>query len=55
MAEHKVNSKATNKDARSSYASVNGLNLYYEISGTGEPSYRLMISDGYPNVTRSLE
>ena len=37
MAEHKVNSKATNKDARSSYASVNGLNLYYEIHGAGEP------------------
>jgi pimeloyl-ACP methyl ester carboxylesterase len=29
--------KATNKDARSSYASVNGLNLYYEIHGSGEP------------------
>ncbi len=28
---------ATNKDARGSYASVNGLNLYYEIHGTGEP------------------
>ena len=37
MAEHKVNSKVTNKDARSSYASVNGLNLYYEIHGAGEP------------------
>ena len=37
MAEHKVNSKATNKHARSSYASVNGLNLYYEIHGAGEP------------------
>ena len=37
MAEHKVNSKATNKHARSSYTSVNGLNLYYEIHGAGEP------------------
>ena len=37
MAEHKVNSKAPNRDARSSYASVNCLNLYYEIHGAGEP------------------
>ena len=37
MAEHEVSSKATNKDARSSYASVNGLNLYYEIYDAGEP------------------
>src|SRR5260370_2545533 len=28
---------ATNKDATGSYASVNGLNLYYEIHGAGEP------------------
>ena len=28
---------ATNRDARSGYASVNGLNLYYEIHGSGEP------------------
>ena len=27
----------TNKDARGSYASVNGLNMYYEIHGAGEP------------------
>ena len=26
-----------NKDARGSYASVNGLTLYYEIHGAGEP------------------
>ena len=37
MTEHKVNSKAANKDARSNYASVNGLNMYYEIHGAGEP------------------
>src|SRR2546421_5593386 len=37
MAKNKVNTQATNKDARGSYASVNGLNLYYEIHGTGEP------------------
>jgi len=28
---------ATNKDARGGYASVNGLNLYFEIHGAGEP------------------
>src|SRR5438132_6419497 len=28
---------AKNKDAKDSYASVNGLNLYYEIHGNGEP------------------
>src|SRR5713101_3565134 len=28
---------ATNKDAKDSYACVNGLNLYYEIHGAGEP------------------
>jgi pimeloyl-ACP methyl ester carboxylesterase len=37
MAKNKVNTKATNKDAKGSYASVNGLNLYYEIHGAGEP------------------
>jgi pimeloyl-ACP methyl ester carboxylesterase len=37
MAKNKVNTKPTNKDARGSYASVNGLNLYYEIHGAGEP------------------
>ncbi len=37
MAEHKGNSKTTSIDARSSYASVNGLNLYYEIHGSGDP------------------
>src|SRR2546425_2958972 len=26
-----------NKDARGAYASVNGLNMYYEIHGTGRP------------------
>jgi hypothetical protein len=26
-----------NADARGSYASVNGLNMYYEIHGTGRP------------------
>ena len=28
---------ATNKDARGSYASVNGLNMYYEVHGAGRP------------------
>src|SRR5437667_5417596 len=28
---------ATKKDAQGRYASVNGLNLYYEIHGSGEP------------------
>src|SRR5438132_13335238 len=28
---------AKNKDAKDSYASVNGLNMYYEIHGSGEP------------------
>lgn len=37
MAENKVNTKPMNKDAKGSYASVNGLNLYYEIHGAGEP------------------
>ncbi len=37
MAKNKVNTKATNKDAKGNYASVNGLNLYYEIHGAGEP------------------
>ena len=36
MAKNKVNTKPTNKDAKGSYASVNGLNLYYEIHGAGE-------------------
>jgi pimeloyl-ACP methyl ester carboxylesterase len=37
MANNKVNTHATNKDAKSSYASVNGLKLYYEIHGSGVP------------------
>ncbi len=37
MAKNKVNAKPTNKDPKGSYASVNGLNLYYEIHGAGEP------------------
>ena len=37
MAKNKVNTQATNKDAKGNYASVNGLNLYYEIHGAGEP------------------
>jgi len=37
MAQNKVNTHATNKDANGSYAFVNGLNLYYEIHGAGEP------------------
>lgn len=37
MAKNKVNTKATSKDAKGSYVSVNGLNLYYEIHGAGEP------------------
>ena len=37
MAKNKVNTQATNKEAKGNYASVNGLNLYYEIHGAGEP------------------
>ncbi len=37
MAKNEVNTQATNKDAKGNYASVNGLNLYYEIHGAGEP------------------
>src|SRR6266404_4959795 len=37
MAKNKVNTQATIKDAKGNYASVNGLNLYYEIHGAGEP------------------
>jgi pimeloyl-ACP methyl ester carboxylesterase len=37
MVKNKVNTQATNKDAKGNYASVNGLNLYYEIHGAGEP------------------
>jgi pimeloyl-ACP methyl ester carboxylesterase len=37
MAKNKVSTQATNKDAKGNYASVNGLNLYYEIHGAGEP------------------
>ena len=33
MAKNKVNTQATNKDAKGNYASVNGLDLYYEIRG----------------------
>jgi pimeloyl-ACP methyl ester carboxylesterase len=31
------NSKTINEESRSGYASVNGLNMYYEIHGTGQP------------------
>jgi pimeloyl-ACP methyl ester carboxylesterase len=37
MAKNKVNTQATNKDAKGNYAPVNDLNLYYEIHGAGEP------------------
>lgn len=37
MEKNKITTPATNKDAKGSYASVNGLNLYYEVHGTGEP------------------
>jgi pimeloyl-ACP methyl ester carboxylesterase len=37
MAQSTNNPNVTNKDAKGSYASVNGLNMYYEIHGTGEP------------------
>ena len=37
MAKNKVNTQATNKNAKGGFASVNGLNLYYEIHGAGEP------------------
>jgi pimeloyl-ACP methyl ester carboxylesterase len=37
MAKKKVKAGASNKDAKGSYASVNGLNVYYEVHGTGEP------------------
>jgi len=37
MAKKKVSTKATNKKVKGSYASVNGLNLYYEIQGKGKP------------------
>src|SRR6266566_9820097 len=37
MAKNEVNTQATNKDAKGNYASVNGLNLYFEIHGAGEP------------------
>jgi pimeloyl-ACP methyl ester carboxylesterase len=37
MAKRKANTKATNKNAKGGYASVNGLKMYYEIHGAGEP------------------
>jgi pimeloyl-ACP methyl ester carboxylesterase len=37
MAKKKVSAKATNKMVKGNYASVNGINLYYEIHGKGEP------------------
>ena len=37
MAQHNVNPHATNEGATGSYAEVNGLHLYYEIYGSGEP------------------
>lgn len=37
MEKNKITTPATNKDAKGSYASVNGLNLYYEVHGAGEP------------------
>ena len=37
MAQNNVNSQATNEGPNASYAKVNGLNLYYEIHGSGEP------------------
>ncbi|MBI1881006.1 MAG: alpha/beta hydrolase [Chloroflexi bacterium] len=32
-----INPKVTNKESQGSYASVNSLNMYYEIHGTGQP------------------
>ncbi len=37
MTKSTTNPKVTNKDAKGNYASVNGLNMYYEIHGTGTP------------------
>ncbi len=37
MTKSTIDSNITNKDARGRYASVNGLNMYYEIHGTGKP------------------
>jgi pimeloyl-ACP methyl ester carboxylesterase len=37
MAQNNVNPHATNEGATGSYAEVNGLHLYYEIHGAGEP------------------
>ncbi len=35
MTANLFNPTVTTKDAKSGYASVNGINLYYEIHGTG--------------------
>jgi pimeloyl-ACP methyl ester carboxylesterase len=37
MTKSATNPKVTNKNAAGSYASVNGLHMYYEIHGTGKP------------------
>jgi pimeloyl-ACP methyl ester carboxylesterase len=37
MATNNVNAQAMNREAKGSYASVNGLQLYYEVHGAGEP------------------
>jgi pimeloyl-ACP methyl ester carboxylesterase len=37
MAKSTIKPKPANKDVKGSYASINGLNMYYEIHGTGRP------------------
>src|SRR5215471_5627992 len=37
MTQPATDSNAANKDALGSYAAVNGLNMYYEIHGSGKP------------------
>jgi pimeloyl-ACP methyl ester carboxylesterase len=37
MTKSTIGSNATNKDVKGGYVSVNGLKMYYEIHGTGEP------------------
>ena len=41
-----------NKDVKGSYASINGLNLYYEIHGKGEP---LILLHGGVGASEMLE
>ncbi|SRR6266566_4441394 len=53
MTKSTTNSNVTNKDAKGSYASVNGLNMYYEIHGEGKPL--VLLHGGMTTIESSFE